>query len=93
MVVWQEREHELNDIRGENDACIVNSLHGYGLLKLFNVPSMRSQLRLLEYILRMWNPKQQYFEVGAHILTVEVEEIYFLTCLSRRGAPISLIGP
>ena len=30
--------------------------------------------------------------MGAHILTVEVEDIYFLTGLSRRGAPISLIG-
>ena len=40
----------------------------------------------------MWNLEQQYFEVGAHILTVEVEDIYFLTGLSRRGAPISLTG-
>ena len=40
----------------------------------------------------MWNPEQQHFEVGAHILIVEVEDIYFLTGLSRRGAPISLTG-
>ena len=40
----------------------------------------------------MWNPKQQYFEVGVHIITVEVKDIYFLTSLSRWGAPISLIG-
>ena len=50
-------------------------------------------MRLLEYILRMWNPKQHYFEVGTHVLTVEVEEIYFLIDLSRRGAPISLNDP
>ena len=53
---------------------------------------MVSHERLLEHILRMWNPEQQYFEVGAHILTVEVEDIYFLTGFLRRGAPISLIG-
>ena len=53
---------------------------------------MVSHERLLEHILRMWNPEQQYFEVGAHILIVEVEDIYFLTGLSRWGAPISLIG-
>ena len=41
----------------------------------------------------MWNPEQQYFEVGTHVLTVEVEDIYFLTGLSRRGEHISLIGP
>ena len=40
----------------------------------------------------MWNLEQQYFKVGAHILTVEVEDIYFLNGLSRRGAPISLTG-
>ena len=40
----------------------------------------------------MWNPEQQYFEVGAHVLTIEVEDIYFLTGLSRGGAPISLTG-
>ena len=93
MVVWKEREHELDDIREVNDARTVAALRGCGLLKLFNVPSMRSQLRLLEYILRMWNTEQQYFELGAHILTVEVEEIYFLTGLSKRGEPISLTGP
>ena len=51
---------------------------------------MVSHERLLEHILRMWNPEQQYFKVGAHILTVKVEDNYFLTGLSRWGAPISL---
>ena len=40
---------------------------------------MVSHERLLENILWMWNPEQQHFEVGAHILTVEVEDIYFWT--------------
>ena len=53
---------------------------------------MVSHERLLEYILHTWNPKQQYFEVGAHVLTIEVEDIYFLTRLSIQGAPISLTG-
>ena len=58
MVIWKEREHELNDIRGGNDAGTVAALRGLGLLKFFNVPSMRSYVRLLEYILRMWNPEK-----------------------------------
>ena len=53
---------------------------------------MISHVKLLEHILRMWNPKKQHFEVGAHIVTVEVEDIYFLTILSKHGAPISLTG-
>ena len=40
----------------------------------------------------MWNPEQQHFEVGAHILIVEVEDIYFLTGLSRWGALVSPTG-
>ena len=50
-------------------------------------------MRLLEYILRMWNPEEQYFKVWDHILTVEVQYIYFLTELSRCGDPISLTIP
>ena len=41
----------------------------------------------------MWNPEKKYFEVGALILTVEVEDIYFMTDLSRRGTTIYLTGP
>ena len=40
----------------------------------------------------MWNPKHQYFEVGPHIVTMEVEYIYFMIGISIRGAPISLTG-
>ena len=40
----------------------------------------------------MWNLKHQCFEVGSHVLTIEVEDIYFLTGLSRWGAPISPTG-
>ena len=71
--------------------CIA-ALRGCGLLKFFCTPSMISHERLLERIMCMWNPEQQYFEVGAHVLTIEVEEIYFLTGLSRQGAHISLTG-
>ena len=93
MVIWKEREHELDDIRDVNDDGNLVALRGWGILKFFNVPSMRPHGKLLEYILRMWNPEQKYFEVGPHILTVEVEDIYFLTGLSRHGAHIPLNGP
>ena len=79
IVGWKEQEHELDNIRGANEQGTVNALHECRLLKFFKVPSMRAQIRLLEYILKMWNPKKQRFEVGAHILIVEVEDIYFLT--------------
>ena len=80
----KEREHELDGICGSNNHGIVNALRECELFKIFQVPSMRDQIRLLEYILMMWNHEKQHFEVRAHILTAEVEKIYFLVWLSKR---------
>jgi hypothetical protein len=44
---------------------------------------MRAQVRLLEYLVCMWDPDQQVFNVGAHTLSIDIEDIYFLTRLSR----------
>ena len=92
MVIWKERTHDNEDVAAERNASCIAALWECGLLKFFWTLSMVSHEWLLEHILQMWNPEQQYFEVGAHILTVEVEDIYFLTGLSIWGAPISLTG-
>ena len=92
MVIWKDRKHD-NDYAFaiRNTGCIA-ALRDCGLLNFFCTPIMVSHEHLLDHILRMWNPEQQYFEVGAHVLTIEVEDIYFLTGLSRQGTPIYLIG-
>ena len=92
MVIWKEWKHDEDDSLAERNARCIVALRNCGLLKFFRTPSMVSHERLFEYILHMWNLEQQYFEVGAHVLTIEVEDIYLLTELSRRGAPISLTG-
>jgi hypothetical protein len=51
---------------------------------------MRAQVRLLEFLIRMWDPDQQVCNVGAHTLSIDIEDIYFLTGLSRRGYHVSL---
>jgi hypothetical protein len=40
----------------------------------------------------MWDPDQQVFNVGAHTLSIDIEDIYFLTGLSRHGSYVSLTG-
>ena len=92
MVIWKERTHDDKDVAAERNLVCIAAFRNCGILKFFQTPSMVSHERLLEHILRMWNPEQQYFKVRAHILTLEVEDIYFLTGLLRQGAPISLIG-
>ena len=87
MVIWKERTHDNDDAFAERNVGCIATLWDYRLLKFFRTPIMVSHEQLLEHILWMWNPKQQHFEVGAHILTVEVEDIYFLNGLSRQGGP------
>ena len=53
---------------------------------------MRAYVHLLEYFICMWDPDQQHFQVGTHALTIDVEDIYFLTRLSWRGIPMVLTG-
>jgi hypothetical protein len=53
---------------------------------------MRAQLRLLEYLVHMWDVDQQVFHVGAHVLSLDIEDIYFLMGLSRRGSHVTLTG-
>jgi hypothetical protein len=85
MLEWREREHEEDDSVSGNDSGIVSSLWDYGLLKFFMIPGMRAQLRLLEYLVHMWDVDQQLFHVGVHTLTLDIEDIYFLTGFSRSG--------
>ena len=92
MVIWKERKHDNDDAFPEWNTGCIDVLRDCGLLKFFHTPSMVLHEWLLEHILRMWNLEQQYFKVGAHILIVEVEDIYCLSGLSKRGAPISLVG-
>ena len=53
MVVWKERQHEDDYSRAGAYVGFIAYLRGYSLLKFFHVPSMRSHVILLEYILRM----------------------------------------
>jgi hypothetical protein len=40
----------------------------------------------------MWDLDQEFFIVGAHTLAIDIEDIYFLTGLSRHGSYVSLTG-
>jgi hypothetical protein len=92
VLEWREREHEEDNTAAENHPQTIVALRNCGLLKYFRIPGMRAQVRLLEHLVRMWDPDQQVFNVGAHTLTIDVEDIYFLTGLSRRGSHVSLSG-
>jgi hypothetical protein len=68
------------------------ALQECGLLKFFKIQGMRSQLRLLEYLVHMWHVNEQAFHVGVHTLTLHIDEFYFLMRLSCQGSRVSLSG-
>jgi hypothetical protein len=53
---------------------------------------MRAQLRLLEYLVHMWDVDQQVFHVGVHVLSLDIKDIYFLMGLSYCGVQVTLTG-
>ena len=54
---------------------------------------MRAYVPLLEYTIDMWDPDQEHFMVRTHTLTIDIEDIYFLTGSSRRRRQVILSGP
>jgi hypothetical protein len=64
----------------------------YGLLKYFKLQNMRKEVLLLEYLIGLWDDVEQAFHIGPHMLEIEIDDVYFLIGISRRGAPILLSG-
>lgn len=91
-LTWREREHEEEDMIALHDPVMVNALRNCGLLKFFRISSMRAQITLLQYMLDAWDPINQVFQIRGKSIPLTIEDFYFLTGLSRRGAPISLSG-
>jgi hypothetical protein len=42
-------------------------------------------VRLLQFLVDYWDPDSESFNLDGKPLRIEVEDIYFLTGLSRRG--------
>lgn len=82
MLEWKEREHELNDQVALGDQDTMDALRNCGLLKFFRCPGMQAQPMLLERLVAMWDADSQVFMVEDQELTLEVEDIYFITGLS-----------
>ena len=93
MVIWKERQHKLDDLQVGNDPMTLRALYEGGILKFFRMPRMRAYVCFLEHMIHMWDLDQQQFVVGSQNLIIDIEDIYFLTGLSRRGRPMTLTGP
>jgi hypothetical protein len=74
----------------EEDPVAIAALKQCGLWKFFQCPFMRAQPRLLNALVEYWHPDAEAFMLEGQSLTPTMEDIYFLTGLSRRGEPVNL---
>ena len=86
-ITWQERENEEQDM--VNDPSTIEALKDCGLLKYFKLSGIRQQIEILQFLVRAWDPIDKTFHIRDKMVPITIEDIYFLTELSRRGAPLS----
>ena len=91
-ITWREREHAAVDSEVMNDPQALDALRGCGLLKFFKLPNMKANVRLLELLISYWDVDEEEFMIDQMPLRVEVEDIYFITGLSRRGEVVHSRG-
>jgi hypothetical protein len=84
-ILWREREHEEVDRAVFNNDEAKQALHACNMYKFFQVGGMRAQRRLLNILIDYWNPNDEEFMLSIQSLIITVEDIYFITDLSRRG--------
>jgi hypothetical protein len=60
-----------------NDPNTMLALQRCGLEKFFQIHGMRAQVRLLEFLVKMWEPDEQVFKVGVHDLALEMRTFIF----------------
>ena len=90
VLEWRERDHEYMDQEALWDAPTVNSLRQSGLLKFFCTSPMRSNVHLLDFMINYWDHDLGMFDLQGEFLEITLEYIYFISGLSRRGAPVNL---
>jgi hypothetical protein len=90
MLEWKERENELDDVASLKSPSARAMLSNCGLLKYVKVQKMKKEVLLLEHMIGLWNIAKKVFQMGTQLLNIELEDVYFITGLSKRGAPIVL---
>ena len=61
------------------------ALRACRIYKFLCLGDLRAKPRLLQMLVDYWDPESESFQIDGMSLTIEVEEIYFITGLSRQG--------
>ena len=90
VLEWRECEH--GDVEETLRANLMaqQSLHACGLYKFWCLGGLRAKPGLLQMLVDYWDPDLESFQIDGMFLTIEVEDIYFITGLSRRREVMKL---
>ncbi len=91
-ITWREREHTTIDNEVMNDPNALDALRGCGLLKFFKMSNMKANTNFLELLIHYSSMEDDAFMIDQMPLRIEIEDIYFITGLSRRGQVVHLTG-
>ena len=94
VLEWREHEHGDVEEAVRADLMAQRALRACGLYKFWCLGGLRSKPRLLQMLVDYWNPDSESFQIDGMSLTIEVEDIYFITGLSQWGEVVNLnVGP
>ena len=82
VLEWREREH--GDVEGavRADLMAQQALRSCGLYKFWCLGRIWAKPRLLQILVDCRDPNSESFQIDGMSLTIEVEDIYFITGLS-----------
>ena len=90
VLEWREHGHGDVEEAVHGDLMAQQALRACRLYKFWCLSGLRAKPRLLQMIVDYWDPDSVSFHIDGMSLTIEVEDIYFITGLSRWGEVVIL---
>ena len=90
VLEWREHEHGDVEEAVRADLMAQQALRACGIYKFWCLGGLRAKPRLLQMLMDYWDPDSESFEIDGMSLTIEVEDIYFITGLSQWGEVVNL---
>ena len=90
VLEWRECEHGEVEEVVRTDIMAQEALRRCGLYKFWCLGGLRAKPGLLQMLVDYWDPDSESFWIDGMFLTIEVEDIYFIIGLSRRGEMVNL---
>ena len=90
VLEWREREHGYVEEVVRGDLMAQQTLRAWRIYKFWCLRSLRAKPRLLQMLVDYWDPDSESFHIDGMPLTTDVEDIYFIIGLSRRGEVVNL---